>query len=435
MATAVVLPRLGNTVESCLIVKWNKSKGEQVQAGEPLVEIETDKSVMEIEAPASGILLDIFFQPDADVPVMTNIAVVGEPGEDTAPFAPITSSSLPPENNSEIQVKLSTPHSNELITPSSESQSGAASPRAKQLAAKSGLSIQSIPGTGPNGRVIERDIKRALITAPHLSLSARAAINGGNLHAPEHGSGPGGMVLKSDLGAIPALSSAKSSTVPHTVTPVKGVRKVIAERMRSSLAQTAQLTMNTSAKALALKNARKKIKQLGAKDITLNDMVIFAASRTLMKHLYLNAHFLGDRILQFSDINIGFAVDTDRGLMVPNVKRTQSKSIEEISDEIKTLAKSSQAGNINPDHLQNGTFTISNLGALGIESFTPVLNAPEVAILGVGGLVLKPFENDGEVEFIPTIGLSLTIDHQATDGAPAARFLKDLVEAIETFTL
>ena len=214
-----------------------------------------------------------------------------------------------------------------------------------------------------------------------------------------------------------------------TTIPVKGIRKVIADRMMQSLQSAAQLTLQASVKAASLQAFRKKAKAnaevLGLPNITIGDMINFAVVKTLGRFPELNAHFLGKTIEQHSQVHLGVAVDTDRGLLVPVLRNASSMSLTQLSTAFKPLAKSAQDGSIEGDDLSGSTFTVTNLGNLGIDHFTPVLNVPEVAILGVGGLQVKPVRGaNGEVEFVDTIALSLTIDHQALDGAPAARFLQ-----------
>ncbi len=212
--------------------------------------------------------------------------------------------------------------------------------------------------------------------------------------------------------------------------PVRGVRKIIAEKMRGSLRDSAQLTLNASADASVLLSYRKLLKKGIEKSkfltIGINDMILFAVTKTLCSQKDLNAHFLGDKIVQFEHVHLGFAVDTPRGLMVPVIRYAESLSLSEISNEAKRLGKACIDRTIAPDELSGGSFTVTNLGPLGIESFTPVLNTPQVGILGVCTIQLKPVMNGENVEFIPHIGLSLTFDHQAVDGAPAARFLQEL---------
>ena len=214
--------------------------------------------------------------------------------------------------------------------------------------------------------------------------------------------------------------------------PVKGVRKLVAARMLSSMQTTAQLTMHTSADARAVLAARKKFKDSADRGgITINDLVLYAVAQTLVKFPELNAYWLGDKLVQFENVHLGFAVDTPRGLMVPVIRFANKLSLDEISVEAKRLSAACIKGAIDPDALKGGTFTVTNLGAAGIEMFTPVLNAPEVGILGICSVQPKPvMKKDGGVEFIPHMGLSITFNHCATDGAPAGRFLAAMREAL-----
>jgi pyruvate dehydrogenase E2 component (dihydrolipoamide acetyltransferase) len=209
--------------------------------------------------------------------------------------------------------------------------------------------------------------------------------------------------------------------------------------MHASLAQTAQLTMNASADARALLTYRKRLKsapeESGLNAVTINDLVLFAVSRVLPHYPFLNAHFLGETIKEFSNVHLGVAVDTPKGLMVPVVKNANFLSLKQIALESRRLASACLESTVAPDDLSGGTFTVTNLGVLGIESFTPVLNAPETGILGVCGIQPKPVLQGDETIFVPHIGFSLTINHQAVDGAPAGRFLKELTEAVAGFDL
>ncbi|MFT5239412.1 MAG: pyruvate dehydrogenase E2 component (dihydrolipoamide acetyltransferase) [Kiritimatiellia bacterium] len=456
MAIPVIMPRQGQSVESCILVEWLVAVGDSVTAGQSLANIETDKAVFEVESPEAGTILNFFFEPGDDIPVLTTIAAMGAAGDDGAALSPNATAAPAaaaeaPAAEPDAPAAAETPAP--VDTPAAATPAPAAtggtltgvSPRARQRAAKSGLDPQTVQGTGPAGRVIERDVVAAIAAHPGISGVAADAIAAGAGQAPAVGSGPGGRVLSKDIttGApAPAAASAAAPVVAtgETVTiPVTGIRKIIAERMRNSLATTAQLTLNMSFDATAVLAYRKSVKAhaeaLGLPNITLNDMVVFAAARTLTRHPELNAHFLGDRIVRYPHVNIGIAMDTPRGLMVPVLNNAHARSLSDISLSIKPIVEDAQKGTINPDMLQGGTFTITNMGMLGIESFTPVLNAPEVAILGVGGLFLKPVAKDGDVAHVQAINLSLTIDHQATDGAPGARFLKDLCTMLENFEL
>jgi pyruvate dehydrogenase E2 component (dihydrolipoamide acetyltransferase) len=233
------------------------------------------------------------------------------------------------------------------------------------------------------------------------------------------------MVRSQDLKVPGSVEGAEMSSV-------KGIRKVIAERMIQSLQTTAQLTLHASFELTNAQAYRKERLEAGQSKVSLNDVIAYAIVKSLGEHAELNAHFLRNRIATFEKVHLGVAVDTERGLLVPVIKDASDLSIEQISSEVKKLAVGCREGTISPDNLTGGSFTLTNLGMLGVETFTPVLNAPEVAILGVGGILLKPKRTEsGEVEYVDTLPLSLTIDHQAVDGAPAARFLQSLVERLE----
>jgi pyruvate dehydrogenase E2 component (dihydrolipoamide acetyltransferase) len=237
--------------------------------------------------------------------------------------------------------------------------------------------------------------------------------------------------------AVPAATPALTDEV-ETV-PVKGIRKVIAERMLASLQTTAQLTLNASADAKALLAYRQRLKNsaenLELRDITLNDLILFVVSRTLPRHPDLNVLFTNEAISKYKSVHLAFAVDTPRGLIVPVIRQAQTLSLKQMALEARRLAAACLDGTIRPDELTGGTFTVTNLGSLGIESFTPVLNPPQVGILGVGGINLKPVELNGQVEFMPHLGLSLTINHQVVDGAPGARFLQALAQGLAQIDL
>lgn len=438
MATAVVMPRQGQTVESCLIAAWKKQVGDQVAEGEVLCEVETDKALMEVESPASGTVLALFFEAGDDVPVLTTIAAVGEPGEDVSALRPGGSTAGPPKPQTAAAPAVEAP-AEPAPAPAVPAADGGVkiSPRARKLARQKGVNPAGLAGTGPGGRIIERDVQAAVAQQPVMTPLAKTMVARGGYTAPERGSGVRGRVMAADL--APAAAPPPAAADDRQAIPLKGVRKVIAERMLASLQTTAQLTLNASADARAIKAYRQQLKtsspSLGLQQVTINDLLLFAVSRILPQYPELNAHFTGDTIYRFPDVHLGMAVDTPRGLMVPVIRRANSLSLKQIAAESKRLAEACLSGKISPDELGGGTFTVTNLGNLGIESFTPVLNPPEVGILGVGNINLKPVEAGNEVAFIPHLGLSLTINHQVVDGAPAARFLQALSQGLADFEL
>lgn len=445
MAVAVVMPKLGNSVESSIIVRWKKRVGETVAVGEALCEIETDKATVDVESPAAGTVLAHFFNEGDDVPVMVNIAAIGQAGEDFAGLRPesLSVAAVPIGEHETESVGISEDSKSvSVLVEQSALDNGqigngvmAVSPRARNLAARKGVMLDAISGSGPGGRIIERDVQAALERQPKLTPLAKSMVAQGEYKAPPQGTGINGRVTTKDL--IPARSELAEDDVQ--IIPMKGVRKLIAARMLASLQTTAQLTMHTSADARALQAYRARLKNspeaLGLRGVTINDLVLFSVARTLPQFPALNALLKDEGIHQYKTVHLGFAVDTPRGLVVPVVRGVDQLSLKQLADETARLGEAVQAGRVSPDELEGGTFTVTNLGGLGIESFTPILNLPQVAILGVGNIQLKPVDADGAVQFIPHIGLSLTVDHQAVDGAPGARFLKALAENLAAFDL
>ena len=444
MATEVLMPRQGQSVESCIIIEWKVNEGDTVSRGDVLCDVETDKATFEVEAPAAGSVLGIFYPADADVEVLKVIAAIGEPGEDVSALRPeeppnIEQGTGEPQNieqgisNAEVAAPVAAVVSGEQV---------GASPRAKNLAAKKGVDISSVPGSGPNGRVIERDVAAA--QASPVSPAAQAKASAEGLAVPSVGSGMGGRVLASDLMAVApdAVGTAVASMdFPGQTTeiPVKGVRKVVASRMMASLQHTAQLTLNAPADARSMMAFRKTCKaapeETGVGGINLTDIVLYATVKTLGEFPEFNAHWLGDKIVQYENVHLGLAVDTPRGLTVPVIRYANLMSLKQLSAEAKRLALACIDGTIDPDSLVGGTFTVTNIGATGVESFTPILNAPEVGILGVCSITPKPVMNGSDVEFVPHMGFSFTIDHNAVDGAPGARFLASLRAKLAAFEL
>lgn len=431
MAVPVVMPKQGQSVESCIIAAWKKQPGDPVRAGEVIAEVETDKAIVEVESPADGVLTQIVHAAGDDVPVMQVIAYIGAPDE----------AALPSEVAAPAPV---------AAPPTAATAASPASPRARQMAAAQGVDLASITGSGPHGRIIARDVTAAAASRPKMTPVAGAMVAAGDYIAPERGSGPQGRITKRDLEPRRAVSAPVNPPAPvvetpaptdedATVIPLKGARKVIAARMLESMQTTAQLTMNSYADARAVQAYRARLKEapeaLGLRGITINDLVLYAVSRALIDHPDLNATFDGTAITQYRRANLGFAVDTPRGLLVPVIRDAQSLTLKQISAQAKALATAAQDGRIAPDDLQGGTFSVTNLGGFGIDTFTPILNPPQVAILGIGGIALRPVQTGPDVQFIPHLALSLTIDHRVVDGAPGARFLQTVTRLLSAIDL
>lgn len=447
MATTVIMPKQGNTVEECVLISWKVKEGEEIAAGQIIADIETDKAVFELESPVAGHLLSFLCEEGDTVPVQQNVAVIGTPGEDISEFVKpegqLEGEITKPETiipEAEVQKPAVGEVNIPVSIPGTSPNKSSISPRAKNLAMKKHLDTSAIIGTGPGGRIIERDIALALESVnPMTSLARTVATETGKI-APAAGSGIGGRILASDL--IDEHSSqpiTENKTVDFEDIPIKGVRKITAERMHESLRETAQLTLDTSVNAQSLLAFRQQLKKnaelLDLVSISIGDMVMFAVSRVIQKYPDLNATFQDNVIRRYSNVNLGFACDTPRGLMVPVISNTERLTLNELALAIKDKAGHAKAGTIDPDSLQGGTFTISNLGSLGISSFTPILNYPEVAILGVNAIELKPVREGNEIVYQDHLGLSITINHQVIDGWQAGLFLKDLRLFIENFNL
>lgn len=399
------MPRQGQSVETCIITRWFKNIGEMVSVGDILFSYETDKASFDLESPAEGILLAVFFSEGVEVPVLVNVAVIGKSGEETQSFKPdrFLSEPVKAESEAKVEVKAEVKEKSTLLL--STNNKIRISPRAKRIAEDKKLNYNNLLGSGPNGRIITRDIEK-LISGEAL-----------------------------DAKNIPAKRAE------YTEQPLSNVRKLIARAMQSSLQNSAQLTHHMSADVRFLLEARQRIKNKLTTDksqqnITLNDMVCWCVIRALKKFPEANSHFLEDRIKTFDKVHLGLAVDTSRGLMVPAVKNACEMDLAKLSKELNAIAETCKKGSINPELIQStaATFTISNLGNYGVEMFTPVINLPQVAILGVCTIIHRPADTGNNIfGFVPYMGLSLTYDHRAIDGGPATLFLREIKEQIEGF--
>ena len=422
MASEVVLPKQGNSVESCIIVGWKVDEGSPVSKGDILMEVETDKATMEVESTADGVLLKQLVAEGDDVPVLSPVAIVGEAGErvdDRATGESAGADETAPDTSSS-SASAPAPSAQTPRPPARTRRGGAKiSPRARRLAADRGVDYGGIAGSGPGGRIMVRDVEAA------VEAGTATPADTGTAGLPTAGEAAARAAAPRDAGANMGSAGVASET------QVKGVRKLIAERMHASIASTAQLTMDASADARAVLDYRKRLKAADAErlqSVSINDLVLYATSRALRDHPQLNATFADGVIRTYDQVDLGFAVDTPRGLMVPVIRGADRRSLVDLAAEAHRLAKACLEGGIAPDELSGGTFSVTNLGAFGIERFTPVLNPPQVGILGVCAVTQRPAP-DGE-DTIPRMGLSLTIDHQVVDGAPAARFLQALARAV-----
>jgi len=449
MAVPVIMPRQGQSVETCIIGEWSKKVGDPIKKGEVFFSYETDKSSFEEEAKVDGEVLAIFYEEGDEVPVLTNVAVIGKKGESVEEFRPGNASAAPadettsePEQTAEpVAAPAAMECKNSTVKSTSVNNDGKviASPRAKAEAEKDSICISDLAGTGPHGRIIARDVEGAIGTDKQMTKLAKVKSEAEGLKPVSESTGIGGRVAAADLTANPVYGESEDSEVKK----LSHMRKLIGKAMFNSLHESAQLTHHMSADARKIMALRKVYKKKLAdgetkENVTINDFVCYAVIKALKKFPQANTHFLGDSIRYFNKIHLGLAVDTDRGLMVPVVKNADDLSLEGLSAQLGSVATQSRKGNINPDLLKAdaASITVSNLGNYGVEMFTPILNLPQACILGVCTIVPRPKDLGGGVYgFVPMMGLSLTYNHQVLDGGEATRFLKEIKDQIENMTL
>jgi len=379
MAAEVIMPKFGLTMHEGTIQRWLKGQGEEVTVGEPLFQVETEKVLYEVESPASGVLAKILYPAESTVPITTVIAVIAEPGEDPAEVAARYQAR---SGTSRKAVEPAIPEATkELHAGPRRQPKGRATPAARKLAEKLGVDLSAISGTGPGGRITREDVERG---------ASEAA--------------PAGETL-----------------------PLTSMRKTIADRMHASLQQSAQLTITTEVDVTSMVLRRREM----PKEVTYTDLITKAAAQALLQHPRLNSRLETDRIVLLPEINIGLAVAIDEGLLVPVVRRVDRKSVEAIARERVQLVERAKKRTLEAEDLSDATFTITNLGTYSIDGFTPIVQMPQVAILGVGRIVGKPRFLDGGIVNRRMMWLSLSFDHRVVDGAPAAAFLQTLAGLLD----
>jgi pyruvate dehydrogenase E2 component (dihydrolipoamide acetyltransferase) len=410
------------------IVRWLRDEGDQVQAGETLYELETDKAVMEVESPISGVLSRILLPAGTTAPLGEVVALIVSP-EEADSGQPVEESAPSPGRQPKERIK--------------------ASPLARRLAQEHGIDLATLNGSGPGGRIVESDVWAAVEQSPQpAAVESRRVIASpvarklaqelGVDLADVKGTGPGGRIILEDVqrvadGQRPAAPEPTPVPAEGEVVPLSGVRRVIAERMADSARTVARVTLTTEVDATRLVDWRTTIMEQQSVDPvpSYTDMVVMLTARALREHPIMNARLEDEAIRLLRSINIGVAVDTERGLLVPVLRDADQKGVVEVARESRQLVNKTRAGKATTDELSGGTFTITNLGMYEIDAFTPLVNLPECAILGLGRIVPKQVVYRGEVAIRHMMMLSLAFDHRLTDGAPAARFLQRVKQLIE----
>jgi pyruvate dehydrogenase E2 component (dihydrolipoamide acetyltransferase) len=431
MAVSVIMPKLEMAQETSTVVEWLKQEGDHVEQGEPLLTVETDKATVEIESPASGILAGIRVEPEQVVPVTEVIAYILQPGEE-----------LPLELTKEVE-SVSPP-----LPPAPAPPAIRATPVARQMAEDRGVDLSTIVGTGPGGRVTKTDVEAALSApsglaaeVPHEKVRATPAAR---RMARERevdlsavtGSGPRGRIQAADVLTFTPAPMIVSEPVAKVV-PLKGLRRIIAERMAASVHTAARVTLVTEADATAFVEARERLKATVADEWGFapgyNDLLGIIVARALREFPYMNARLSADgqAIERLPVVNLGMAVDTERGLLVLVIRDADQKGLRTFGTEFRALVERARVGKATPEDLTGGTFTVTNLGMHEIDAFTPIINLPEAAILGVGRIQPKPVVREGEIVVRQMWTLSLVFDHRVVDGAPAARFLQRIKQLVE----
>lgn len=445
MAEEVFIPKLGQTVEEVTIINWHVKDGDKVEHGQEVLEVETDKAVFDVEATDDGYIHIGPFKIGEVVPVLTVVAIIGEIDDKF-----VSKQSI--EKPDELPIgRQPTPTSPDFLKESHSDidKKGKvfASPRAKKLAAERNIDLSVITPTGGGGiRVREQDVAAFLTSEVKASpIAKRIAEEKGIDLRSIHGTGAGNKITRADVESalmltdkketgtqtpsLPAIDVAESQ-------PLKGVRRVIADRMAESSSATAQVTLFMdvdASKFVLLRESLKKEKEVewGFKP-GYNDMLAKVCASALRNYPFINARLKDNVIEQLAQVNIGIAVDAENGLYVPVIRDVDQKDLRTVGKEFRKRIEEVHSRKISPEDLAGGTFTITNLGMYDVDGFTPVINLPEAAILGVGRISSKAVVIDDKVETRKIMTLSLTFDHRLVDGAPAAKFLQNIKGLIET---
>lgn len=436
----ILLPKMGNSVEEAEIVKWFKQEGDPVELGEPLFSIQTDKAEVECESTASGVLRKILVPEGLEVPVLTVVALVGDAGEalpDLAAYGKGGAVSAPvaPESAAVAQA-VPAPVVATNAAQSITTGSASVSPRARKAAVERGIDPSVLAGSGVGGRVMESDVLAAggaPAVSPKMTPTARRMVENAGIPASGiQGTGIGGKVTKDDVSRTlaapaPAAATVSDGAAPRR-TPLTPMRRIIAERMCSSKYSAPHYYVTVEVDMQASKEFRGRLKAFKA---SYNDLVLFATARALREFPNVNARWAGDAIEEGGDVNLGMAVALPTGLIVPVIRQAQLLSLEGLCAASKTLAEKAQTGKLLPDDYQGNTFTVSNLGAFGVDHFTAIINQPDSAILAIGQMKDRVVVIDGGIHIRPIMKLTLSSDHRVIDGAVAAKFMGRLKEILE----
>ncbi|MDN7244105.1 dihydrolipoamide acetyltransferase family protein [Planococcus shenhongbingii] len=451
MAKEIFMPKLSSTMEVGTMIQWFKNEGDSVEVGEPLFEIMTDKINIEVESYEEGILLKKYFEEDDEVPINHVVGYIGEAGERVPDDPPGESGAAAEEedlsDSRQPEVSdLKEQGISETSVPNETSGAGEnspleekprATPAARRVAREENIVLAEVPGSGPNGRIQQGDVMAfaSSHTAPKATPLAKkvAEAEGVELQGIK-GTGSQGKIYRADVEGAKQPAPISAGAGGKRV-KMEGIRKVVAQRMHQSKTTAPHVTLTTEVDMTEAIGMRKQllgsIEQQTGFRVSYTEIILKAAASSLKLHPNINVSLEGNEIVFHEEINLGLAVAVDNGLMVPVVKNVDQKGLSELTAECKRLGKAARDSKLKPDEMSGGTFTISNLGMYAIDAFTPVINQPESAILGVGRINEKPVGVNGAIELRPMMVLSLSFDHRVIDGAPAAAFLTELKEVLE----
>lgn len=433
-AYRVVIPQLGLTMQEASITEWLFADGAWVEKGEPLFLLENEKSVVEVEAPASG-QLRIQTQPGETVPVLHTVGLI-EGAERIADHHVVEDVHVAGQDKEDRPTTDDGKPVFRHLT--SEEGRVAASPRARKAAKEKGLDLSRVEGSGIRGMITIRDLEGLVTAEEKATLASPIARKLAQVEQIDinglKGSGPRGMVMRQDVEA--ELKADKSTPITDNLSGLTGLRAIIAQRLSQSWQQSPHVTLTMEVDATNLVAVRKDVNDKRSDDskgskISFTTILIKLLGQVLQKYPYMNVRLSPKGIEALAEINIGFAVDSERGLMVPVIRSADMKDLVEIQDELDELANRAKKGRSLPDDLSGGTFSVTNLGGFEVDAFTPIINPPECAVMGVGRIHPHPVGFEGEIVLREMMVLSLTFDHRLVDGAPAARFLQAFKHAIE----
>lgn len=440
MVAKVQMPQLGASMERGTIMKWFKKEGDRVTTGEPLVEIMTDKTNMEIEAEVSGVLLQICTNVDEEVAVHHVIAYIGEAGENVSDAPPKVATAEPIESHAVAQLQTTEP-SGETAPFMGNTNKPRRTPAARQLAVSHGIDLRDVKGSGPNGRIHRVDVEKEIAGAsPSLKatpLARKVAEEFGIRLSEVTGTGMQGKIVRDDvLGVTERVPVATEvQELEGEIVKLAGMRKVIAQRMVQSAFTAPHVTLTTEVDMLQAVELRNKLLPLIEKTtgerLSYTEIIMKAVAHALRKHPIMNASLQGEQIVLHHQVSIGLAVSVPNGLLVPVVRNADQQGLASLTKDCKRLGKLAREGKLTPDQMSGGTFTITNLGMYDVDVVTPIINQPESAILGVGRIRERAVGVNGAIQLRPMMTLSLSCDHRIIDGAPAAAFLTEVKELLE----